>query len=219
MNENVRVEYRFSHLLDIDFASHPNMTIYEGKIFIQSYNEFDNYDMDEIEIGTICLEMYDLNFEAGHSSLLDAFDKTSSSLAVGKAILDDTYSNVNNQVVDLVGDSFNMNILLVNQLEIKEKYRAKGYGKYVLNSLNIYFKSTCAYVVLKSFPIGFEGITDDKNYDKAQERLNSFYFRSGFKKIPQFAENNAVEDEFLEDIEFLQDDEINHIFIKNIAPK
>lgn len=218
MDENVRVEYRFSHLLDVDYASHPNMTTYEGKILIHSYDEFDNYDLDEVEIGTICLEMYDLNFEAGHCSLMKAFDKSSSSLAVGTAILDDTYSNVNDQLVELVGDSYNMNILLVNRLEIKEKYRAKGYGKYVLNSLDIYFKSTCAYVALKSFPIGFEGITDDKNYDKAQERLNSFYSRCGYKKIPQAADNNTEEDEFDEDIEYLQDDEINHIFIKNIAP-
>lgn len=219
MDENVRVEYRFSHLLDVDYASHPNMTTYEGKILIHSYDEFDNYDLDEVEIGTICLEMYDLNFEAGHTSLMEAFDKSSSSLAVGKAILDDTYSNVSDQLVELVGDSFNMNILLVNRLEIKEKYRAKGYGKYVLNSLDIYFKSTCAYVAFKSFPIGFEGIADDKKYDKAQERLNLFFARCGYKKIPHAAENNTEEDEFNEDFEFLQDDEINHIFIKNIAPK
>lgn len=218
MDENVRVEYRFSHLLDVDYASHPNMTTYEGKILIHSYDEFDNYDMDEIEIGTICLEMYDLNFEAGHCSLMEAFDKSSPSLAVGTAILDDTFSNVNDQLVELVGDSFNMNILLVNRFEIKEKYRAKGYGKYVLNSLDIYFKSTCAYVALKSFPIGFEGITDNKNYDKAQERLNSFYSRCGYKKIHQSTENDTEKDEFNEDIEYLQDDEINHIFIKNIAP-
>ncbi len=219
MDENVRVEYRFSHLLDVDYASHPNMTTYEGKILIQSDNEFDNYERNEVEIGTICLEMYDLNFDAGYSSLKDAFDKSTSSLEVGKAILDDTYSNVNDQLIELVGDSFNMNILLVNRLEIKEKYRAKGYGKYVLNSLDIYFKSTCAYLALKSFPIGFEGITNDKNYDKAQERLNSFYFRCGYKKLPQADENNMVEEAFYEDIEYLQDDEINHIFIKNIAPK
>ncbi|PKQ62240.1 hypothetical protein BZG02_13050 [Labilibaculum filiforme] len=217
MDENVRIEYRFSHLLDVDYTSHPNMTTYEGKILIHSNDEFDNYDMDEIEIGTICLEMYDLNFEAEHCSLMDAFDHSSSSLAVGTAIFDDTYSTINDQVLELVGDSFNSNILLVNRLEIKEKYRAKGYGKYVLNSLDIYFKSTCAYVVLKSFPIGFEGITDDKNYDKAQERLNAFYSRCGYKKIWQATENEPEEDEFNEDFEYLEDDEINHIFIKNIS--
>lgn len=218
MDENVRVEYRFSHLLDVDYASHPNMTTYEGKILIHSDDEFDHFDMDEVEIGTICLEMYDLNFEAGHSSLMEAFDESPSSLAVGTAILDDSYSTINDQILDLVGDSFNTNILLVNRLEINEKYRAKGYGKYVLNSLDIYFKSTCAYVVLKSFPLGFEGITNDKNYKKAQERLNSFYSRCGYKKIHLAAENNTEEDEFDEDIEYVQDDEINHIFVKNIAP-
>lgn len=218
MDENVRIEYRFSHLLDVDYASHPNMTTYEGKILIHSYDEFDNYDMNEIEIGTICLEMYDLNFEAEHCSLMDAFDSSSSSLAVGTALLDDTYSTINDQVLDLVGDSFNSNILLVSRLEINEKYRAKGYGKYILNSLDTYFKSTCAYVALKSFPIGFEGITGNKNYDKAQERLNSFYSRCGYKKIHQATENETEVDEFSEDIEYLQDDEISHIFIKNIAP-
>jgi GNAT superfamily N-acetyltransferase len=204
-------------LLDVDYASHPNMTTYEGKILIHSDDEFDHFDMDEVEIGTICLEMYDLNFEAEHCSLMDAFDHSSSSHAVGTAILDDSYSAINDQILELVGDSFNMNILLVNRLEINEKYRAKGYGKYVLNSLDIYFKSTCAYVVLKSFPLGFEGITNDKNYKKAQERLNSFYSRCGYKKIAQAAENNTEEDEFDEDIEYVQDDEINHIFVKNIA--
>ena len=218
MDENVRVEYHFSHLLDVDYASHPNMTTYEGKILIHSYDEFDNYDRHEIEIGTICLEMYDLNFEADHCSLMDAFDQSSSSLAVGTILFDDTFSSVNNQVLELVGDSFNANILLVNRLEIKEEYRAKGYGKYVLNSLDIYFKSTCAYVALKSFPLGFEGITDDKKYNKAQERLNSFYSRCGYKKIHQATESETEDDEFSEDPEYLQDDEINHIFIKNIAP-
>ena len=218
MNENVRIEYSFSHLLDVDYASHPNMITYSGKILIKSDDAFDNYDLDEIEIGSICLEMYDLNFEAGYCTLEEAFDKSASSLAVGTALLDDSYSNINDKIVELVGDSFNTNILLVSRFEIKEKYQCKGYGKYVLNSLDIYFKSTCAYVALKSFPIGFEGITDDKKYDKAQERLNSFYSRCGYKKIRQAAENDIDEDEFDEDIEYLKDDEMNHIFIKNIAP-
>ena len=218
MNENVRIEYSFSHLLDVDYASHPNMITYSGKILIKSDDDVDNYDLDEIEIGSICLEMYDLNFEAGYCSLMEAFDNSESSLAVGTALLDDTFSNINDQILELVGDSFNTNVLLVSRLEMKKKYRAKGYGKYVMDSLDIYFKSTCAYVALKSFPLGFEGITDDQNYDKAQERLNSFYTKCGYKKIRQAAENDIDEDEFDEDIEYLQDDEINHIFIKNIAP-
>ena len=218
MNEDVRIEYRFSHLLDVDYASHPNMTTYEGKILIHSDDEMDLYDHNEIEIGTISLEMYDLHFEAGHCSLRYAFDQTEASFGVGTALLDDTYSNINDQIVELVGDSFNRNVLLVKRLEMKEKYRGKGYGKYVLNSLDIYFKSTCAYVALKSFPIGFEGITDDRHYDKAQDKLNAFYTRCGYTKIHQAVDSDIDEDEFDEDIEFLQDDEINHIFVKNIAP-
>ena len=218
MDENVRIEYSFSHLLDVDYASHPNMINYSGKILIKSGDEFDNYDLDEIEIGSICLEMYDLNFEAGYCTLKEAFDKSPSSFEVGTAILNDTYERIDDKIEELVGDSFNRNVLLVSRLEIKEKYRGKGYGKYVLNSLCIYFKSTCAYVAINSFPVGFEGIADDKNYDKAQERLNSFFTRCGFKKIRQTSDNDIEEDEFNEDIEYLQDDEINHIFIKNIAP-
>ena len=221
MNENVRIEYSFSHLLDVDYASHPNMTTYSGKILIKSDDEFDNYDLDEIEIGTICLEMYDLNFEAGYCTLMEAFDKSTSSLAVGTAILNDSYERIDDKIVDFVGDSFNTNVLLVSKLEIKEKYRSKGYGKYVLNSLDIYFKSTCAYIVLKSFPIGFEGITDDRNYNKAQERLNSFYTRCGYKKIRNEADNDIDEDEFEDlDLDFLdtEEEEMNPIFIKNIAP-
>ena len=53
MDENVRIEYSFSHLLDVDYASHPNMINYSGKILIKSGDEFDNYDLDEIEIGSI----------------------------------------------------------------------------------------------------------------------------------------------------------------------
>ncbi len=221
MDENVRIEYSFSHLLDVDYASHPNMITYSGKILIKSGDEFDNYDLDEIEIGSICLEMYDLNFEAGYCTLMEAFDKSASSLAVGTAILNDSYEKIDDKIVEFVGDSYNTNVLLVSRLEIKEKYRAKGYGKYVLNSLGIYFKSTCAYVALKSFPIGFEGIAGDKNYDKAQERLNSFYSRCGYKKIRNEAENDIEEDEFDDlDLDLLdtEEDEMNHIFIKNIAP-
>ena len=219
MDENVRIEYRFSHLLDVEYASHPNMMTYEGKILIHSNDEVDNYDMDEIEIGRICLEMYDLNFEAGHSSLSEAFEQSTSSFEVGTALFDDTYSDINNGIIELVGDSFNTNILLVKHLDIKDSYRGKGYAKYVLNSLDMYFKSTCAYVALKSFPIGFEGITDDRNYDKAQEKLNSFYSSCGYKKVRKLAEDETEEDEFDEDIEFLQVDETNHIFVKNIAPR
>lgn len=218
MNERVRIEYSFSHLLDIDYASHPNMTIYQGKIFIKTEGKYDYYDIDEMEIGSICLEMYDLNFEGGHCSLMEAFDKSASSFEVGTAILNDGYKEINDKIVELVGDTFSSNVLVVQRLEMKEEYRGKGYGKYVLDSLDVYFKSMCGYVALKSFPVGFEGITDDRNYDKAQERLNSFYSRCGYKKIRQAAENDIDEDEFDEDIEYLQDDEINHIFIKNIAP-
>ncbi len=218
MDENVRIEYSFSHLLDVDYASHPNMITYSGKILIKSGDEFDNYDLDEIEIGSICLEMYDLNFEAGYCTLKEAFDKSPSSFEVGTAILNDTYERIDDKIEELVGETYNRNILLVRRLEIKEKYRAKGYGKYVLNSLGIYFKSTCGYVALNSFPLGFEGITDDTNYDKAQDGLNSFFTRCGFKKIRQTSDNDIEEDEFNEDIEYLQDDEISHVFIKNISP-
>ena len=128
------------------------------------------------------------------------------------------HKEIKDEIVELVGDTFSSNVLVVQKLELKEEYRGKGYGKYVLDSLGVYFKSTCGYVVLKSFPIGFEGITDDRNYDKAQERLNSFYSRCGYKKIRHDADNDIEEDEFDEDIEYLQDDEISHIFIKNIAP-
>lgn len=219
MNENVRIEYSFSHLLDIDYASHPNMVNYSGKILIKPGDEFDNYDSDEIEIGSICLEMYDLNFEAGYCSLMEAFDKSPSSFQVGTALLNDSYKKIDDKIVDFVGDSFNRNVLLVSRLEIKEKYRGKGYGKYVLNSLDIYFKSTCAYIAINSFPIGFEGITDDSNYEKAQKRLNAFYSRCGYKKIRNEADNDSEEDEF-RDFDFLDDEpeEVNHIFIKNIAP-
>jgi len=221
MNENVRIEYSFSHLLDVDYASHPNMIAYSGRILIKSDEDFDNYDLDEVEIGTICLEMYDLNFEAGYCTLKEAFDKTPSSFEVGTAILNDSYEKIDDHIVDLVGDSFNRNVLLVRQLELKEKYRGKGYGKYVLNSLGIYFKSTCAYVALKSFPMGFEGITDDRNYDKAQERLNAFFSRCGYKKIRHEVDNDIEEDEFDDlDMDFLDtdEDEMKDIFIKNISP-
>lgn len=219
MNENVRIEYSFSHLLDIDYASHPNMINYSGKILIKPGDEFDNYDSDEIEIGSICLEMYDLNFEAGYCSLMEAFDKSPSSFQVGTAILNDSYEKIDDKIVDFVGDSFNRNVLLVKRFEMAEKYRGKGYGKYVLNSLDIYFKSTCAYIAINSFPLGFEGITDDGNYDKAQKRLNAFYSRCGYKKIRNEADNDIEEDEF-KDLDFLDDDqeEVNHIFIKNISP-
>jgi len=221
MNENVRIEYSFSHLLDVDYASHPNMITYSGKILIKSDDDFDNYDLDEIEIGTISLEMYDLNFEAGYCSLMEAFDKTPSSFEVGTALLNDSYEKIDDKIVELVGDSFNRNVLLVKRLELKEKYRRKGYGKYVLNSLGIYFKSTCAYVALKSFPMGFEGITDDSNYNKAQDRLNAFFSRCGYKKIRHEADNDIEEDEFDDlDMDLLDtdEDEMKHIFIKNIAP-
>ena len=218
MNENVRIEYSFSHLLDVDYASHPNMITYSGKILIKSNEEFDNYDSDEIQIGSICLEMYDLNFEAGYCTLKEAFDKTPSSFEVGTAILNDTYERIDDKIEQLVGETYNRNVLLVKRLELKEKYRGKGYGKYVLNSLGIYFKSTCGYVALNSFPLGFEGITDDRNYNKTQDRLNSFFTKCGFKKIRQLSENDIEEDEFNEDIEYLRDDEVSHIFIKNIAP-
>jgi len=220
MNESVRVEYSFSHLLDVDYASHPNMITYSGKILIKSGDEFDNYDLDEIEIGSICLEMYDLNFEAGYCTLMEAFDKSPSSFEVGTAILNDSYERIDDKIVELVGDSFNRNVLLVKRLELKAKYRGKGYGKYVLNSLGIYFKSTCAYVALKSFPVGFEGIIDDRNYEKAQDRLNAFYSRCGYKKLRYEADNDIKEDEFDDlDMDFIDtdEDEMKHIFIKNIA--
>ena len=152
---------------------------------------------------------------------MEAFENSGSSFAVGTAILDDSYKKIDDKIVDLVGDSFNTNVLLVSRLEIKEKYRGQGYGKYVLNSLDIYFKSTCAYVALNSFPIGFEGITDDINYPKAQKRLNSFYSRCGYKKIRNEAENDIEDVEFTDldlDFEEIVQDEPNHIFIKNIAP-
>lgn len=121
-------------------------------------------------------------------SISDAFHSWTH-VKVEDVLFDFNKKYFKDKIIDLVGDTKNHNVLIIDDFGIYPKYRGKGLGKEVL-------QGRCGLIVLKSLPKQLEFDNDSKDanpmmqYDllkqdekKAQRKLNAFYKKCGFTKI------------------------------------
>lgn len=93
------------------------------------------------------------------------------------------------------------NLLIIDRLEIKPKYRGKDIGLAgIYNTMQVFAKD-CAYVALQAFPLHFEAAKKDQkqwfmdskkqnfpsDQDEATKKLLSYYAKLGFKQIENTA--------------------------------
>jgi GNAT superfamily N-acetyltransferase len=80
-------------------------------------------------------------------------------------------------------------ILLVTRIEIKPEYRGHNVGLVAMRALIDMFGKGCGLVVCQPFPLQYGGNTpvahDDKEYQKALEKLRKYWSRVGFKRVPK----------------------------------
>ena len=128
------------------------------------------------------------------ADLFDAFDENAHN-DIYDAMFDYTTNDLKPDWQDIMMDSFNLNILVKDRLEILPEYRHKGYGKKVRAILRSFFDGCYGVEVLKSFPLQLElfdnnkGWRAEQQYDamekdakKATRSLNRCYKNDGYKR-------------------------------------
>lgn len=88
---------------------------------------------------------------------------------------------------------YDEDIYYLSRIEIKTDYRNQKIGTSVFKLINktfeIYFKIAISCIILKAFPLEYNGKWSEDNTDlneeirKAVDRLFDFYKRAGFNKI------------------------------------
>lgn len=98
-------------------------------------------------------------------------------------------------------DKWEPNMLILDRLELLPEHRGQGLGLRVLRWLELQFSMGCGIVAMKPFPLQFEGgppaeKKDDENFirarldlfddrqDVATKKLQKYYGRLGFAKVP-----------------------------------
>ncbi|MBS0031247.1 hypothetical protein [Chitinophaga hostae] len=120
-------------------------------------------------------------------------------IEIGEAIIDCDTGEINDKIIDQIGESFQQNILVIHDFGIFPKFRNNGMGERIVKGLIEHFRGKCGFIVLKSFPKQFEGdhvLGDCKELkekmelhllenqkQKAQKKLNAFYKKCGFIEL------------------------------------
>lgn len=98
------------------------------------------------------------------------------------------------------GERWSPNMLILDRLTLLPAYRGKGIGLRVLRNLFKQFRMGCGIVVMRPYPLQFEGGAVqkkiksnefqrlrldlyDKNFHRALKRLRTHYALLGFKKV------------------------------------
>jgi GNAT superfamily N-acetyltransferase len=154
----------------------------------------------KIKVGEIQLYLVDhariLNEK---ESLFDAMDDLSYETAeCYDAIIDEDTGDWKEEVKGLIGEDacFRHNILLINRVELDEKFRGRGVGKQVVEEIIKGFGSGCAVIACKPFPLQYIGYGRPEHEEKrkapgyeqirlkAFAKVERFWKKQEFRKLP-----------------------------------
>ncbi|TDQ30378.1 hypothetical protein [Tenacibaculum caenipelagi] len=155
-----------------------------------------DYENDPIKAGKIKLHLYNYFFIDYGFGLYQAFDRLNETMRIGSVLLDYDTEELKEDIKEEIGDSFNNSILVIHEFMLYPKFRSKGYGKEILENIEIFFSGKCGYIALQSFPKQHDGPSIkgeefkdfqfeklNKNFKESQKRLDLFYENCGFNKI------------------------------------
>lgn len=187
----------------VDFKS--TKCIYEDSqsTYCNKY-DYDAYllsdDGTEILIGKgiAFLYLYGKAIDDGFD-IIDAFDENHHEsiydLLFDGNVVDGTIG-MKDEWEELMCDSFNLNILVSDRLEILPEYRHKGYGKIIREIKRAFFSGCYGIEVLHSFPLQLESFNNSEDEWRAKQQygsmeqdskkafasLNRCYKKDGYKK-------------------------------------
>jgi GNAT superfamily N-acetyltransferase len=190
MEHYFHIDYKFTHTLEFENSSNPNVEELFGQIF---YNDYEN---EPVRIGEIELHFYNYAFINYDFNIYDAFDRSMNTINLGDAIIDYKTKELKSKIEHLVGDSFNQNILVIHEFILYSEYRNKGFGEEIISWVEKFFSGKCGYIALQSFPKQHDiSLKETKRFDdlkleelnnnfpESQKSLNSFYEKCGFTKV------------------------------------
>jgi hypothetical protein len=182
------IDYSFTTSLHLDLDEHKSVNEIYGKIY--KSDEYHNKIKNTL-IGSLELHLYKPFME---DSILEAMDRSHDTCWLLNFF--DNDGCLKESIINKFGDSLNFNILVLENLIIKNKYRNNGIGSLVLDSIKEHFRPMCGYFILSSYPLQFCEINKDrfKNKEyclnnlekkklKASKSLNKFYEKNGFQKL------------------------------------
>lgn len=160
-------------------------------------------------------------------SMEDLFDSNDTVLEITNKIMDcnNKWFELKDKVLEFYEDGiYNSNILIIDSVEVIEKYSGNKIGQRLIKDLINNFGSGCGIVVLKVFPLQQAmRIVNNDNKDvwhkemslntrfgksvKCKEKLKKYYQTIGFDSIPRFSSslmfyNPAMKNERFESIKF-----------------
>jgi hypothetical protein len=166
---------------------------YRGEILDWDNDDDDDYSEPHVKIGEIHVFYCD-RVRALHEgeSLFEAMDDTGSgAMACYEALIDQETGDLKDEVKELIGEDALVldNILLIERLEIDERFRGKGIGAKVFYEVLKTFGSQCAVIAGKPFPLQYQGYLDPENEADRKEPGSEQKRRAAFRKVTTFWKN------------------------------
>ena len=175
------------------------ITEYNVDIYAHLFDE-NLEDLEPVLIGKARLMLLLLGLADDNKySYGEIFDHSMTLSDLSGLIFDWETGSLNEKFEDWACDSYNSNILYIDQIEILPAYRNRGFGKKILKDILCRFSGCFGVMILQAFPLQFKSehaLGIDKQwdilmeYDKMEQdkkiaptRLDTFYKSLGFKKL------------------------------------
>ena len=189
------LEYQQSMLVDDEEPSRL-LKFIDGKVL--AFTESDR----KVRVGSFAVILIDIETAVNESeSIFDVFDVSSKTIDYYGLYKSDL--EFKPSVIKALGgyERWAPNMLILDRLEILPRFRGHGAGLRILRCLQLQFSAGCGLVVMKPFPLQFEGGTPEENkdeeefirmrldqfsttFEKALKGLQTYYGRLGFVKVP-----------------------------------
>jgi len=158
---------------------------YDGELFVSLED-----DLDDEEYPAGQARLFILNADAAENdgeSLFDILDLRGETAALIPLIGQEA-GNFSPALCKMLGEemAFCRNMLILDRLEILPQFRGQQLGLRFIRAAIARFGMGCRIVVIKPFPLQFEGKLDDRNkdeYRKATDKLRKYYARAGIKPL------------------------------------
>jgi hypothetical protein len=175
----------------------PNRFVYQyrGKIF--DWSEDDDFDEPDVKVGEIVVYYCDRvrAINEGESFFAAMDDTGSEAMACYEALIDQESGDLKDEVKELIGEDALVldNILLIERLEIDERFRRREIGAKVFYEVMKTFGSQCAVIACKPFPLQYQGYLNPENEAERKEPGAEQKRRAAFQKVIAFWENLGFE--------------------------
>lgn len=171
-------------------SDEPNRCVYRYNGEILGWEEDDDSDEPNVKLGEIdvyyCDRIRALDEGQGFWAAMD--DAGHDTMECYEALIDQKTGDWKRAVREFVGeDALIMdNVLLINRLELEERFRGKGLARKVVDEVIKTFRSQCAVIACKPFPLQYSGYMSSENESEVKSPDDEKRRRGAFKKVAAF---------------------------------